>query len=50
MVFCPYEPKNAIFKDKLEEHLKKCPKRLELEKIKSKPFFNKGINFFNPNE
>ena len=32
-IFCPYEPKNAILKSKFEEHLKTCPKRLELEKM-----------------
>jgi hypothetical protein len=30
MVFCPYEPKNTVLKSKLEEHLKTCPKKLEL--------------------
>ena len=29
-IFCPYEPKNTVLKSKLEEHLKTCPKRLEL--------------------
>ena len=48
MVFCPYEPKNAVLKSKLEEHLKTCPKRLEVESIKSKPWFKEGINFMNP--
>ena len=36
MVFCPFEPKNAVLKTKLEEHLKTCPKRLEIESIKAK--------------
>ena len=45
---CPYEPKNAILKDKLEEHLKTCPKKRELDEIASKPWYSKGINFMNP--
>ena len=48
MVFCPYEPKNAVLKSKLDEHLKTCPKRIELEQIQSKRWYKKGINFFNP--
>ena len=48
MVFCPYEPKNTILKSKLEEHLKTCPKKLELEEIEKKLWFSKGINFCNP--
>jgi len=48
MVFCPYEPKNSVLKSKLEEHLKTCPKRLELEAIKKKPWYKEGINFCNP--
>ena len=50
MVFCPYEPKNAVLKSKLEQHLKTCPKRLELEEIKKKPFYTEGVNFMNPGE
>ena len=48
MVFCPFEPKNAVLKSKLEEHIKTCPKRIELEKISSKLWYTKGINFANP--
>jgi len=48
MVFCPFEPKNAVLKDKLEEHLKTCPKKKELDDIASKPWYYKGINFMNP--
>ena len=47
MVFCPYEPENAVLKSKLAEHLKTCPKRIELEQIQSKRWYKKGINFFN---
>ena len=48
MVFCPYEPKNAVLKSKLEDHLKTCPKKKELEEIASKKWYTKGINFMNP--
>jgi len=48
MVFCPYEPKNAVLKDKLEEHLKTCPKRLEIEAVRGRAWFREGINFRNP--
>ena len=48
MVTCPYEPKNQVLKSKLEDHLKTCPKKRELEEIASKPFYQKGINFMNP--
>jgi hypothetical protein len=48
MVFCPFEPKNAVLKSKLEEHIKTCPKRIELEKISSKLWYTRGINFANP--
>jgi hypothetical protein len=48
MVFCPYEPKNAVLKSKLEDHLKTCPKRLEIEAIKAKKWYSLGINFMNP--
>lgn len=48
MVCCPYEPKNFILKSKLDEHLKTCPKRLEIESIRAKPWFKEGINFMNP--
>ena len=48
MVLCPYEPKNLVLKSKLEDHLKTCPKKRELEEIAAKPFFAKGINFMNP--
>ena len=36
MVLCPYEPQNYVLKIKLEDHLKTCPKRLELELISKK--------------
>ena len=45
-VFCPYEPKNRLLKTALESHLKVCPKALEISKMETQPFFNKGINFF----
>lgn len=48
MVFCPYEPKNAVLKDKLQEHLKTCPKRLELEVMSKKAWYSEGVNFANP--
>ena len=48
MVFCPFEPKNSVLKSKLEEHLKTCPKRRELEEIAAKPWYKCGINFMNP--
>ena len=47
MVYCPYEPKNAILKHKLEEHLKTCPKKKELEQMELKTWFKRGINFIN---
>ena len=48
MVFCPYEPKNAVLKSKLDEHLKTCPKKLLLDEIFKKEWHTKGINFMNP--
>ena len=50
VVTCPYEPKNQVLKHKLQEHLKTCPKRLEIEQIEAKSWFSKGINFMNPDK
>jgi hypothetical protein len=47
MVFCPFEPKNAVLKSKLDDHLKTCPKKREIEEIQKKPWFKDGINFCN---
>lgn len=48
MVFCPYEPKNLVLKSKLDEHLKTCPKKLELERMQKKKWYSKDINYCNP--
>ena len=50
MVFCPYEPKNSVLKSKLDEHLKTCPKKIEIEEMESKQWFMKDINFCNPEQ
>ena len=50
MVFCPYEPKNSVLKSKLDEHLKTCPKKIEIEEMEIKQWFMKDINFCNPEQ
>ena len=49
MVLCPYEPRNLVLKSKLDDHLKTCPKKRELDEIASKQWYTKHINFMNPN-
>lgn len=45
---CPYEPKFYLPIDKLEEHLKKCPKIVHDNKILDKKWYVKGVNVMYP--
>jgi hypothetical protein len=47
-VVCPVDTSHSVKKTKLENHIKKCNKTKDIEKMENSEWYNENINVFNP--